>query len=330
MIVNILKWIIIPLIVCNHMVYGMGYTLTFPRFETIIEQTSTFDKHDIYSIIESDLILEISESTKIQSITVLMPTKESMNDTIFQNHGIFLEELKLKSTFLDGEISIGKLNPQFGMLWGDIPGTWGKQIMAEEYEIVEKIGFEYQHEVNIMGSNAQTFVSMFKADQSSLGKESFITNRENHDTITTQTPGLESYVMGLTGNREKLNYQIAYRYLAKGNTSYDDSGMLVSMKYQHIISNIAYIPVIEYVDIANMSGDSDRVIYTTYGIRIAANNWNAGISQTNKNVEGSNERQLQATIGIQLNSEIEGILAMNHMNRPDRTGLGWFLRLKLP
>ena len=102
------------------------------------------------------------------------------------------------------------------------------------------------------------------------------------------------------------------------------------MKYQHIISNIAYIPVIEYVDIANMSGDSDRVIYTTYGIRIAANNWNAGISQTNKNVEGSNERQLQATIGIQLNSEIEGILAMNHMNRPDRTGLGWFLRLKLP
>lgn len=283
----------------------------FPAFSgsivTEIQNDFAYDSDDpaaevntLFTTIEVGAALSLTEKLAIETALVFEPVQSTDpgDDTVFENEGLFAEELKIAYTDDLFALQAGKFNPSFGMAWDAAPGIYGVDF-AEDYELTERLGVGG----SLFFGSAQTgqhtlSANAFFADTSFLS-ESTITQRgqtKKDDGGISNTEDLGSYSVTLdtenTFGVESLNTHLGYRNQSEGDVDVGldrEQGFAIGFDYTAPVSNAVEANVIgEWVGIHDSAGTADDVTYLTGGVTFTINeNWNVAGSVTTRNTDVS-------------------------------------------
>lgn len=275
----------------------------------------------LFTTIEAGIGLSFTERFALESVLLveIFDDPAPGENSVFEDHGLFAEELKLAYYGDSWSVFAGKFNTAFGMGWDLGPGIWGVDF-PEDYEVAEKIGFGG---TTTFGSEENGFhtlhASIYQADRSFLS-ESLLDNRGRvrlADGGATNTDGPESFTLSLTGEdafgRPGFGYHVAYRSHAHGDADLNavrEDGFAATLFNVAPVGNMEFESVIEAVHINNSEGTTDDITYVTLGGTLYfAESWNAAMSVTfrNTDIPGADnvkDHRFQATTGYVWDSGI--------------------------
>ena len=246
----------------------------------------------LFTTIEAGLSLNLTERLAVESVVLVEIFDDPVpgDDSLFQDHGLFAEELKLAYHGDSWSAFAGKFNAAFGMGWDLGPGIWGVDF-PEDYEVAEKIGFGGSKTFGSEETGLHTLhASLYQADRSVLS-ESLLDNRGRvrlADGGATNTDGLESFTLSLTGEdalgKSGLGYHLAYRSHAHGDADFNavrEDAFVASLFGLVPFGDAELEGVIEGAYISNSEGSADDVSYLTIGgTAFYAESWNTALSVT--------------------------------------------------
>ena len=216
----------------------------------------------------------------------VLPT-EPRDDRIFDDHGLFAEELYAAYETDRFFVMGGKYTINFGKAWDEAPGIYGTDF-AEDYELSERVGFGGGATFAYPGIGEATVSgSAFFLDTSILS-QSGITNRgqtEISDGGPSNTEKPNSYALAVDGTVAALPglaYHAAFVRQRKGRgDTGDETGLLVNAGYVRELGPVEIGTIVEYVHFDNADGiDGQTRHYLTTGLVIGWQNWNLSLSRT--------------------------------------------------
>ncbi len=252
---------------------------SYPRisgeFAIEIENDYTFsatdnaaELNDLFATVEGALALEFTAQTSLNATLVFEPVQDAVDDRVFEDHGLYAEELFLQHDFDMAALKVGKFNPAFGAAWDIAPGIYGTDF-AEDYEIAERIGagvaipfdaFEGAHELSM---------ATFFADTTFLSESAFEnrgrTTRGAGGVSNTESP--ESFAVSLAGTFGATGYNAGVQYQTRGEgDAFDQSGFVLGVTHAlafgddtavELLAEAAYFP--------HFDGAEERAFYTSLG-----------------------------------------------------------------
>ena len=151
-----------------------------------IENDFTFEStdnaaelNDLFATVEGAFGLEFGQGASLNSTILFEPIADATDDRVFEDHGLFVEELYFAHEFGKGSVLAGKFDPAFGFAWDAAPGIYGVDF-AEDYELTEKIGAGFAVPFGLFDGEAAVAVSAFMADRTFLS-DSLVNSRGNLD-----------------------------------------------------------------------------------------------------------------------------------------------------
>lgn len=245
--------------------------------------------------------VQLTDNLYIDGVLVLEPLLDfdANDNTYFEDHGVFVEEIKLNYDYKNWSLFAGKFNPGFGIAWDFGRGIFGEDF-AEDYEITERIGggISYTYETPAIGSHTLTGNSFF-ADTTFLS-ESVGTSRGTNtqsDGGISNTESFESFVVSLDGEDlagiENLYYKIGYRDQQAGDADVgglDEEGYSLTLGHVFPVNDRVEADILlEYADINNFDGGADdNTYYTASLITTFDNNWNVTVGYTERDIDVNN------------------------------------------
>src|SRR5262249_15419129 len=102
----------------------------------------------------------------------LEQVRDPTSDSFLRDHALWIDQLYM--TIHLGPVSIygGKIHPRFGFAWDIAPGVYGTDF-AEDYEIVERLGFGAVWRLAIDFGRHDLSFEWFRADTSFLANSAF-------------------------------------------------------------------------------------------------------------------------------------------------------------
>ena len=269
----------------------------------------------LFTTIESALTLSLSDRLALEAALVFEPVQDTDpgDDTVFENEGLYAEELKI--TYMDKYFTLfaGKYNPAFGTAWDLAPGIYGVDF-AEDYELAERIGFGGSYIFDTARTGRHTVTgNVFFADTTVLS-DSIITKRGNTDKSDggiSNTEDLSSFSLTLDSENiagiEGLNTHIGYENQSEGDadTGFDnETGYVVGAHYTRPVTNdieVAFLA--EWAGIRNAGGGNDDIDYLTTSLGLTIrDSWNVAFSYTHRDTDvnggtDSNDHLYQISAG---------------------------------
>jgi len=286
------------------------------QFENGVGPASAKPQSDfIFTTIEAGFSLSLSDRLSLDSVALVEifddpPAGES---SVFDDHGLFAEELVLTYEGDSWSAFAGKFNTAFGTAWDLGPGIWGVDF-PEDYEVAEKIGVGGTATFGGDTGAHTLYGSLYRADRSILS-ESLLDNRGRvrlADGGATNTKDFDSFTLSLTGedvmDTEGFGYHVAYRSHAHG-----DADLIAVRENAFAASIFGILPVdgmeiealAEAVHINNAEGTLDDLTYVTLGATTSfAESWNAALSVTFRTTDLAGggkvtDHRFQATTGFE-------------------------------
>ncbi len=246
----------------------------------------------LFTTWEAGISLGLSERLSVESVVLveIFDDPAPGTDSIFEDHGLFAEELILAYHGDSWSLMGGKFNAAFGVGWDLAPGIWGIDF-PEEYEAAEKIGIAGSKTFATRSGGQHTlYGSLYRADRSILS-ESLLDNRGRvrlADGGATNTKDFDSFTLSLTGedviSETGLGYHLAYRSHAHGDA---DLGAVREDAFAAAVFSALPFDTLdaevmaEAVYIDNAEGTQDDLTYVTLGgTAYFAESWNAALSVT--------------------------------------------------
>lgn len=239
----------------------------------------TDDLSVIAAKIEYGAEFEFNEGWTIETALTFEPVQDSDGDSVFENQGLFAEELKIHYAADTFSLYAGKFNPVFGSAAGLAPGLYGAEI-GESYETTERVGFGGDIKLPVQGEHVLS-AAVFTADRSFLSK-SIGTERpalELADGGPGNTEGLESYAVSLDGQLESgFGYSFGYRSLAAAQPGDEaETGLVGGLSYSFASdSDVSTDVFAEAASFDNADGvaNAQRTYYTA-GLTVTRSEWHA-------------------------------------------------------
>ena len=283
-----------------------GTAESFPRFEAEIDieiqNDWNFDSDDsnnefneLFTTTEPALALYLLPGLSIQSGLVIEPIDNTQpgEDRLFDQHGLFAEQLFLLYEQDAFAAFGGKFNPTFGIGWDVTPGVYGTDVAEEFYEQVERIGVGGA--LNFGGEGiggdgfgehtltAQTFFADTTILSESFGEERPQTTLDDGGPSNTEDFSSFSVTLnggGFPGLPGDPGYHLGVTYQEGGEGDPEDQlGFAAALTGSiEVTDEIVVEPLVEYVRFFDAEAqDQDRDIFTaalgaTYGP------WNAAVA----------------------------------------------------
>ena len=225
---------------------------------------AAFDRGLLMLELYPKLDFNLQDGVSIQTSWVYQLLKTSDEENDLQGQGLLLNELFLNFENDDAVFFIGKINPDFAILWDYHikSGIWTSDI-AETYKITGKVGLGGKIKFELEDFGQHDFsIATFYYDDSNLS-ESIFTKRDISDSnvgLASETGSLSSFSVNLGSKDLDLFdgffYNLSYRFL--NNSSIlnieDEEGYSVGfgVKY-NVLNNITLRPLLEYVNIENFN-----------------------------------------------------------------------------
>jgi hypothetical protein len=270
----------------------------------------------LFTTVETGLSLGLSERVSVESVVLLeiFDDPPPGADSVFDDHGLFAEELVMAYHGDSWSLLAGKFNAAFGVGWDLGPGIWGVDF-PEDYEVAEKIGFAGTRTFTAGQTGQHTlYGSVYRADRSLLS-ESLFDNRGRvrlADGGATNTKDFDSFTLSLTGedivSDIGLGYHLAYRSHAHADVDFNavrEDAVAAAVFGALPFDTIDIEAMAEAVYVNNAEGTLDDVSYLTLGgTAYFADSWNAALSVTfrSTDLDGGGtvkDHRFQATTGFE-------------------------------
>ncbi|MEM1300904.1 MAG: hypothetical protein AAGH68_16665, partial [Pseudomonadota bacterium] len=116
--------------------FSAGFELEVQSDQTFSSTDPAAEINNTTATIEAGLSFEITSSTSLNSTILFEQVLDPTDDSFFEDHGLYVEELFLAHEVEGVTLTLGKFNVAFG---SEIPGLYG-DTFTEDYEINEKLG----------------------------------------------------------------------------------------------------------------------------------------------------------------------------------------------
>lgn len=243
--------------------------------------------------IEPSITFQLAPAWSVSAAAVMEPIgdPEKFEHRVFEDIGLYMEELFAEYAGDRFGAKAGKLNPGFGIAWDNAPGLYGTDI-AEDYETSERIGFIGSWAVG-QGryGNHTVSASTFFADTSILS-ESALRGRgdtRKRDGGVSNTQSFESFLVALNGEDLPLpgkpGYHLSFmkQEAGLGDTA-DETSFAAGMFASFDLGNeLSFDPLVEMVSQVSQGGVSGRDrFYLTAGGQLSWAGWNLAASVTER------------------------------------------------
>jgi hypothetical protein len=285
------------------------------------------EQNELFTLTETTVVLEALPGLKVVAHGVLEPVEdpEAREDRVFEDHGLFMEELFLEyaheTNFGGLGLKAGKFNVDFGRGWDATPGVYGTEFAEDGYEITERVGFEGAIDLKTehYGAHRMTLATFF-ADTSGLSS-STIQDRpivKKADGGASNTEDFSSYALGLGGDVPgvmSLTYHLGFISQAGGDGSTaDETGYAAALMYEiPVTEDLSINPFVEAVQ-QNSTGavDGTDTTHLTGAVEATWKGWNTAVAYTDRTTETSgapdtDDHQFQVSAGY----EFENGLGLN-------------------
>jgi hypothetical protein len=314
---NLFRWILVSLWVAPTLLSAeqrQASSGTFPiEGEIDFELGNDYVAHsddpggeinDLYFTMEPYVRFSPTEFLSIDALFIFESVQDPAEgeDPVFDDHGVFVEQLTLRLEQDRYAVFGGKFTPAFGIAWDEAPGIYGADF-AEDYEMVERIGVGFSLllvEDGRFGSHALEASSFF-IDTSSLSG-SMITSRGRtrlSDGGAGNTEDLSSFAITLGGEDlggiDELFYHAAYRMQARGDLDVSGSkeeawvlalGRSIDWNEDWRLTGLA-----EYAWFAHMDGEDADATYLTSSLLLSfRETWNLAASYTLRSMDEADNR----------------------------------------
>ncbi len=325
---------------------------SFPRIEGAIpiEVQNDWDydsddpgneRNNLFTLTEPEATIHIAPGLSVFFHAVLEQVTEpdSGEDRVFEDQGLFLEDLYLAYERDWFRLKGGKFTPNFGIAWEEAPGVYGTDFAEAGYEIAERIGVgmsvSYEHER--FGAHRLS-ASTFFLDTSVLA-QSTLKGRGTTglaDGGVSNTENFSSFAIALDGGNiaplAGFRYHLAYiqQRRGRGNDA-DETGFAIAAT--HVVKvgvGFELHPLIEYVrfDDADGTEGQDREFLTIAG-KLTWRRWNMAVSYTGRDTDSADgtsvdDESLQISAGYAFESGLTVDLGWRHLeeSRIETMGVG--------
>jgi len=267
--------------------------------------------NDLFAKIEPEITVHLSPHWSIFAHAVLEPVTaaEKFENRVFEDHGLFAEDLALQFDNGTYGVRAGKLNVGFGIAWDKAPGVYGSDFAEAGYETSERIGIigSFATKSASLGMHKLSAGSFFQ-DTTTFSQSTFRGRGDTRkrDGGVSNTESFESFIVALDGGDiaglGKLGYHAAYMHQAKGagDVENEDSFAVALFTTMDLGQGIAFSPLLEYVHQENAGGASDERDFLTLAGKADWNGFNLAIAWTgrdNNNTTGDDDFQAQLSAG---------------------------------
>ena len=267
--------------------------------------------NDLYTTIEPEVTVQFSPHWSIFAHAVLEPVTaaEKFENRVFEDHGLYLEDLALQFDKGAFGARAGKLNVEFGIAWDRTPGVYGTDFAEAGYETSERIGMFGSYTVDAAAGGRHKFsAGSFFLDTTFLSQSTLRgrgdTRKQDGGVSNTESP--ESFIVAADGGDMaglgKLGYHAAYMHQARGagNLEDEDSVAVAFFTTINLGQGVAFSPLVEYVHQENAGGASDERDFLTLAGQAEWHGFNLAVAWTGRdtnNGTGDDDFQFQLSAG---------------------------------
>lgn len=258
---------------------------------TVTSDDSTAEITDVFTKIEPAIKVALSPEWSVNALFVLQPIRDPGpdDDRVFEDHGLFAEELHVDYETDRLAVSVGKLTPNFGKAWDTAPGVYGTDF-AEGYELAERLGLAAAVTLgnDTLGRHALG-ASVFFLDTTlnhSLIDSRGTVGRADGGAANTERP--TSYGFSLEGDVPPLpglGYHLAFVDQAKGRGgAADELGFAANLHGDFDLgAGFGLAPLVEFVHFANADTvDDQERTFITAGAELTYQGWSLSVSGTER------------------------------------------------
>lgn len=245
------------------------------EFVIELQNDWTFDADDpaaelnnTFATIEGALSFSFTQSTSLNAALVFEQLVDPTGDSFLEDHGLYAEELFFAHDFGAAEVVVGKFNPAFGFAWDAAPGIYGVDF-AEDYEITEKLGGAIMVPFAAGGGEHALTFAAFQADRTllsdSIGEERGQTSLPQGGV--SNTSGLESFLLALTGEFGSTSYNVGVQHQARGRgDAADQTGAVIGVSHTVEAGSFPLELLVEVAWFDGFDGTRNSATYATFGV----------------------------------------------------------------
>ncbi len=252
--------------------------------------------NDLTTLTEPQAVLHFTPELSFLVHGVIQAIRDPgpRDDRVFEDHGIFIEDIYLKYATDWFSVFAGKFTPNFGLGWDITPGVYGTDFGEAGYELAEQIGLGATVTFANKRLGAHTLsASTFFADTTVLSQSAI--NNRGRTRLSSGGPGntedLSSFAVALDGEKipalPGFGYHIAFVSRADGaGSTEDETGIAIAAMYSFSVGGIGVSPFIEYVHFDDLGGTSgDEVDFLTTSLQLTWKKWNLAFSRTARDTD---------------------------------------------
>lgn len=274
--------------------------------------------NDLYATVEPEATLRFSPEWSVFAHAVLEPVRppQQFENRVFEDHGLYLEDLALQ--FETGPIGVrgGKLNVGFGIGWDKTPGVFGTDFAEDGYETSERIGLIGSYTVMAgAGGKHKLSAGSFFLD-TTVFSQSTLRGRgdtRKRDGGVSNTEGFDSFIVAVDGGDiaglGKLGYHAAYMHQARGAGDPEDENSVAVAAYTtiEVSPGVNLFPLVEYIYQDSAGGAGDRRDFLTLAGQAEWKGFNVTVAWTGRDTSdgtGDDDFQLQFSAGYAFDSGV--------------------------
>jgi len=245
--------------------------------------------NDAYPTIESDLAFATPDDDGLFAKLNFEPVRDPTGDRVFEDLGVYLEELYVGWGIGQVRLRIGKLDPRFGAAQDLAPGLYGDELSGD-YELTERIGASVDFPFEALGGEQVLSAALFLADRTVLSDSLFTSRGPLHlsDGGVSNTRGPESIAVSLAGEVAGTGYDLGLRYQATGEgDAAAEYGAVAGVLYGFETLPLEPTLFAEAAWFPNFDGERESVGYLTIGPEIEIGETQLSATYGLRTVEGS-------------------------------------------
>ncbi len=284
--------------------------------------------NDLSTLTEPELVLWFLPGLSLKLHGVLQPVQSpgARDDRVFEDHGLFVEELLL--AYQRGAFFVfgGKFTPNFGKGWAATPGVYGSDFAEAGYELAERTGLGGGVTLDAGGAGLHTVsASTFFLDTSVLSKSAFANRGRTRlsDGGVSNTEDFASFAVALDGKEfatlPGFAYHAAFVRQAKGRDGASaETGVALAGAYSRRFGEIEIAPFVEYVKFNDLGGVSGRERdFLTVAVQFTWNRWNLAVAHTGRDTEApgggrADDALFQISVGYAFDFGVTADLGWRH------------------
>ncbi len=247
---------------------------SFPRLEVVIpieiQDDFAFDSddpaaelNDLYATIEPEVSLHFNSAISLVAGFVFEPVQDPgpREDRVFEDQGLFAEQVFLSYSGEGFGVQAGKFNPAFGMAWGN-----------------ENRGLHTLSVATFFADTTFLSESVFQDRGRTRIGSGGVSNTEDFSSVAVSLDS--EAVAGLGGMGYTLGF--VHQQGGRGDPE-DETGFVAGLFKSVALSNGATLePVLELAHFENAGGAQLDRDYVTLGAGWANGPWNAALSATGR------------------------------------------------